>query len=118
VTFQMLLLCFRRELSWEASFELWERLVAAERLAGCPLRAHAAAALFMQHRGALLGAGSLDDVISFVNRLPAPIDPAGLSRDAYSLWQWARRRRGRRGLGAFGGLCSPCGGCRHPSVVE
>ncbi len=90
---QMLLLLFRRELSWQDTYTFWESLWAAEALARAPLATYAAAALFVAHRRVLLATESLDGVVEWVNRLPEPPRPLDLVADATSLWAWVHAER-------------------------
>lgn len=57
MTFQMLLLSLRRELSWDATFQFWEMLWASERCVGVPLLPYCVASLFMSNRVTLLKVG-------------------------------------------------------------
>jgi hypothetical protein len=65
--FQMLLLAFRRELSWADTFTFWEALWAAEAAARAPLKAFAVAALFSARRRELMRLESLEDLVTWVN---------------------------------------------------
>lgn len=85
VAFQMILLVFRRELSWEGTFNFWEMLWASEVLAEQPLRVHCAAALFYTHRRMILKFVELEELIQFVNGLPTPLSAKELCADAYHL---------------------------------
>lgn len=102
---QMLLLVFRRELKWEDTFVCWEALWASEQLARAALRTHAAAALFSSHRRRILKMESLEDLVTFVNNLPAPIDPLDLVSDAYEVWCYINTRK----ASAKCGCSSLCG---------
>ncbi len=65
--FQMLLLMFRRELTWSGTFTFWEAMWAGEALAKAPLRVHAVAALFSARRRELMALGTLEDLVVWVN---------------------------------------------------
>jgi len=65
--FQMLLLMFRRELTWADTFTFWEALWAAEAVAKAPLRAYAVAALFSARRREMMALESLEDLVIWVN---------------------------------------------------
>jgi hypothetical protein len=94
-SFQMLLLLFRRELSWADTFTFWEALWAGEALTRAPLRVHAVAALFSARRRELLRLESLDDLVMWVN---------GACRRIRSSCQWADDRvRGSAGSAGSGG---------------
>ncbi|GBF90600.1 hypothetical protein Rsub_03172 [Raphidocelis subcapitata] len=101
--FQMLLLMFRRELSWGDTFTFWEALWAGEALARAPLRVHAVAALFSARRRELLRLESLDELVVWVNGIGSdpdhPLNPLTLAADAHQMWAFLASARAGEGCG-------------------